>query len=127
MSSPRSTSGGWLFGPGTDLLLGCGGVYFAIFVLFTLGGSGLRDAQGAWLVAVITLVVSAPHYGGTLLRVYEQRADRRAYALFSLWATLGVALLFVLMSISPARIARAVNEMQKRPHKDRSDKEIDSS
>jgi hypothetical protein len=29
-----------------------------------------------------------PHYGATLLRVYERREDRRRYALFAVWASL---------------------------------------
>ena len=36
-----------------------------------------------------------PHYGGTLVRVYDQRKDRRAYAIFSVWATALLAALFV--------------------------------
>ena len=40
---------------------------------------------------VISVFVSGPHYGATLLRVYEQREERRKYALFSVGLTLVVA------------------------------------
>jgi tetratricopeptide (TPR) repeat protein len=69
--------------------------------VFAWGGSSLREAQPVVLIALLTLVVSGPHYGGTLLRVYERRADRQAYALFTVWATLAVALLFVVAVHQP--------------------------
>jgi hypothetical protein len=40
------------------------------------------------------MFMSGPHYGATLLRVYEERRDRRAYAIFSLWATAVIAAAF---------------------------------
>lgn len=61
------------------------------------------------------------------------REETAGEAATFLWAAAGavavgaVALLFVLMSISPARIARAVDHMQKRPRREGRDKEIDSS
>jgi hypothetical protein len=42
------------------------------------------------------LLAGTPHYGATLVRVYEKRRDRRAYVVFSLWATLAVIALFVV-------------------------------
>ena len=39
-------------------------------------------------------VASACGGGATLVRVYEQRAERRAYAFFTVWATLGLVALF---------------------------------
>lgn len=43
-----------------------------------------------------------PHYGATLLRVYERARDRRSYALFSLWATAAVAAWLVAGAFLPA-------------------------
>jgi tetratricopeptide (TPR) repeat protein len=85
----------WLFGPATDLLLGCGLLYALLVLPFAVAAPALRSHQPQWLVPLLIVLVSMPHYGGTLLRVYEQREDRRAYVLFSLWATLLVAGLFV--------------------------------
>ena len=86
----------WLFGPLPDLVLGCGLGYAAIFAVFALAGPGLIANQPMVLAPLIALVLSGPHYGGTLLRVYEQRSDRRQYALFTVWATLAVVLLFAV-------------------------------
>ncbi len=85
----------WLFGPATDVLLGGGLVYAALFVVLVVGGDSLRAAQPAALVALGAVVLSGPHYGATLLRVYEKRSDRRAYVIFATWATLLVAGWFV--------------------------------
>src|SRR5206468_3978265 len=40
-------------------------------------------------------------YGATLMRVYERRADRRSYVLFSVWATLLVVAAFVAGVYAP--------------------------
>jgi tetratricopeptide (TPR) repeat protein len=93
-SGRSQSSGGWLFGPLPDLALGCGLAYAVIFAGFALAGPDLIASQPIALAPLIALVLSGPHYGGTLLRVYEQRSDRRSYALFSLWATLAVAVAF---------------------------------
>jgi tetratricopeptide (TPR) repeat protein len=92
-STPRS--GGWLYGPLPDLLLGCGLLYALLFLAFALFGSSLRALQPTYLLPALILLVSMPHYGGTLVRVYDQRRDRRSYAIFSVWATLLIAGLFV--------------------------------
>ena len=93
--SPRGASTGvWLFGPAADLLFGCGLLYALLFAALTGFGDSLRAAQSAYLIPVLLVLVSLPHYGATLLRVYEQRSDRRRYALFTVWATLAVAAVF---------------------------------
>jgi tetratricopeptide (TPR) repeat protein len=76
-------------------LFGCGLLYVAVFVGFTVGGASLREAQPSWLFAFVVLALSVPHYGATLVRAYEKRADRHAYALFTVGATILVALAFL--------------------------------
>jgi hypothetical protein len=85
----------WLFGPRSDLLFGCGLLYSLVFVLFLAGGPELRSATPVWLGAALLLLLGTPHYGATLVRVYEHRRDRRGYVLFSVWATLAVLAFFV--------------------------------
>ena len=92
-STPRAS--GWLYGPIPDLLLGCGLLYALLFFVFALFGPSLRALQPSYVIPVLILLVSMPHYGGTLVRVYDQRRDRRSYAIFSIWATLLIAALFV--------------------------------
>lgn len=93
MANARSRD--WLFGPGPDLLLGCGGGYLLVFGLLALQGPTIR----AWLpLALIPLLVNSlllPHYGATLIRVYENRSDRRAYAFGAVWMTLLLAGVFI--------------------------------
>ena len=91
MASAQPSGNRWLFGPTPDLLLGCGGAYALLVGVLLFAGSEVRSWQPAILLPMMALVVGTPHYGATLLRVYEHRADRRRYALFSLWATLLVA------------------------------------
>lgn len=88
------TSPRWLFGPAPDLLLGCGLGYVGLFALFVAAGSRVLEATPLWVVPLAILLFSMPHYGATLVRVYEHREDRRAYAIFSVYATLAIAGIF---------------------------------
>jgi tetratricopeptide (TPR) repeat protein len=85
----------WLFGPRSDLLFGCGLLYTLVFGVFVFAGPEIRSVQPIWLAAALTLLLGTPHYGATLVRVYERRRDRSSYVVFSLWATLAVIALFV--------------------------------
>ncbi len=92
----RPGSGGaWLYGPTIDLLIGAGAGYLLSVPLFLW--IGREWAVTGWPVIVgagFALFLAGPHYGATLLRVYEQRDDRRKYAIFSLGATIVLAALF---------------------------------
>jgi hypothetical protein len=90
-----ATSQRWLFGPARDLLLGCGLGYMLVFAALCFVGPFVRTQSPQALAPLILLLVGAPHYGATLLRVYERRSDRRTYALFAVWTTLALALVFV--------------------------------
>lgn len=94
MTSESRHSTSWLRGPASDLLLGCGGLYLLLLVPFALFGRELRLSQPLLLFPILSLLVSSPHYGATLLRVYEDRYDRRAYAIFSIAATAVIATAF---------------------------------
>ena len=87
---------GWLFGRAADLLLGCGGLYAVFLGIFAIGGESLRALQPSYLFPLCALLISTPHYGATLLRVYEQRKERRAYAIFAVWITAALCALFVV-------------------------------
>jgi hypothetical protein len=96
VEAAKTRASPWLYGPASDLLLGCGALYALLFVLFSVAGAQLRELQPGLLFPLLVLLAGTPHYGATLLRVYEKRRDRRAYVVFSLWATLAVAGLFVV-------------------------------
>ena len=85
----------WVFGPASDLLLGCGLAYVLVFGVHSAVGESLQSAVPMWALIVGSLLLSGPHYGATLLRVYEQRHDRREYALFAVWASAAILGVFV--------------------------------
>jgi tetratricopeptide (TPR) repeat protein len=102
MASPaRAGPAAWLYGPVPDLLLGCGLWYALALALLAGPGDAVRRAGGMALMPFVVLFFSTPHYGATLLRVYEQREDRRAYVVFAVWASLLLAALFVAGVYSP--------------------------
>lgn len=76
----------WLFGPAADLLLGFGLGYAVLVGVLASLPTHPQELQ-RW-ETLATLVTGMPHYGATLLRVYERRGDRRRYALFAIWASL---------------------------------------
>ena len=96
-SSPR-----WLFGPAPDLLLGCGLWYVALFAVLVAAGPTIRAGQPDFLAPLLVLLISTPHYGATLVRVYSERSERRAYSLFTVWLTAALLALFVVGVLHPA-------------------------
>jgi hypothetical protein len=91
-----ATPSRWLHGPASDLLFGCGGLYAIYFLAAFFAGSEIRAIAPETLLPLGALILGAPHYGATLLRVYERSKDRREYRLFGTWASLVVALFFVV-------------------------------
>jgi hypothetical protein len=87
----------WLYGRTVDLTLGYGLGYLACVPLLVLLGAVTDHAMWLPLATLVLALVSAtPHYGATLLRVYEQRDERRKYAIFAVWITAVLAALFVV-------------------------------
>ena len=80
----------WLFGPVPDLLLGCGGIYAFVFAALSISAPTVHAIAPQAVLPIIILLTSVPHYGATLLRVYERRSDRQHYRFFALWASLAV-------------------------------------
>ena len=91
----------WLHGAASDLLLGCGGLFSIAFAAFALAGPERFAALPAAVPALLIYLVGMPHYGATLVRVYDHRSDRRSYARFSIGATLVIASLFLVGLRSP--------------------------
>ncbi len=89
-------SGRWLFGPVPDLVLGCGLGYAAFFLAQVLAGDTLRAWLPLALQPFLTLLIGGPHYGATLLRVYQRREDRQRYALFAVWLSALIAALYLV-------------------------------
>jgi cytochrome c-type biogenesis protein CcmH/NrfG len=87
--------GRWLFGPAPDLLLGCGGAYLVVFIGLAAAADWIEALLPIGLLALPILMISVPHYGATVLRVYERDEDRRAYRFFAWWTTLPIIAWFV--------------------------------
>ena len=99
---PRTErSPAWLYGRWTDLLIGCGLAYaLSIPLLFVINKTtGVSQWPGAVAMA-LSLLVNTPHYGATLVRVYEAREQRRKYFFFTVYVTLAMLALFAASSRS---------------------------
>jgi len=88
----------WLFGPASDLLLGCGLLYLLFFLLLAAQGNTIEALFPLSVTPLIALFLSVPHYGSTLLRVYETRQSRQKYQFFSVYLS-GAILLWFVVSI----------------------------
>jgi tetratricopeptide (TPR) repeat protein len=92
----------WLYGPLPDLLLGCAGLYgVAVLALLLPFVSTWVSEWATFLLPLLAILVNGPHYGATLLRVYEHREDRRRYAFFTVYVTLALALAFLAALRTP--------------------------
>jgi tetratricopeptide (TPR) repeat protein len=87
---------GWLFGPVCDLLFGCGLAYAAVFAIQCVAGAELRALVPLAALPVATLLVSTPHYGATLLRVYDDAREWRSHVWVAVWGTVALCVLFWL-------------------------------
>jgi hypothetical protein len=90
-AAPSSAAASGLHGPVPDLLFGAGLAYVLTIPLLLYAARHGISTWSATVTAALALFVSGPHYGATLLRVYERRADRAKYVLFALYATLVLA------------------------------------
>jgi hypothetical protein len=67
-------------------------ILFIPVLLLVSDATGVTDWPG-YLVILLGILTSTPHYGATILRVYETREDRRKYAFFAVYVTIALALL----------------------------------
>jgi tetratricopeptide (TPR) repeat protein len=86
----------WLHGPASDLLFGCGLFYLLVFVALGATGSRATEVVPQGLLPLLAIFAGAPHYGATLLRVYEHRESRRKYAFFAVGITALLGAAFVV-------------------------------
>lgn len=95
-SLPKSgAQASWLYGRGVDLLIGCCGIYTLSIPLLLAYSASTGSRQ--WPIALtilLAMAINAPHYGATLVRLYEQKEDRQKYVFFTVHVTLAVTALF---------------------------------
>ena len=95
MAAAAPTANRWLYGPVPDVLLGCGVGYMVIFAALVLAGPEIRAVLPLGLLPIVSVFFGTPHYGATLLRVYEQPSERRAYVVFTVYLTVVVWAFYV--------------------------------
>ena len=84
----------WLYGRWLDLLVGCGLGYVVLVPI--LLGYGYATGVRTWPVGAevaFGMLINAPHYGATVLRVYERSEGRTKYRFFAVYVTLALAVL----------------------------------
>lgn len=92
----------WLYGPWTDLLVGCGvGYLLSVPLLLAIASAG-PSRWSTGVAALLALFISGPHYGATLLRVYREREDRHRYRFFALHVSALLVGLYVWALHEPA-------------------------
>lgn len=96
LTQPDPSSSRWLHGAAVDLLFGCGVAYFGIFLLLTAMGVQLQQWIPLSVLPLVLLVTSTPHYGATLMRVFNQRESRVKYATIGVGSTLLMMVAFVV-------------------------------
>ena len=74
--------------------MGCGLLFWGFFVWMAVAGDSVRGLIPITLAPMIAIFIGQPHYGATLLRVYEHRKDRRSYALFAVFGSALIWLAF---------------------------------
>lgn len=97
-SSSTNAKRPWLFGPGIDLLFGCGIGYVILTAILAILQPPMDKIHG-WLPFVI-LFTGLPHYGATLERVYSTPEARQHYGRYALIFSLIVGGGFLFSVIS---------------------------
>ena len=94
-------TGEWLYGRWPDLLIGCGLAYLlSIPLLFALSEATGMSQWPIAAVMLLALLVNGPHYGATIVRVYDAREDRRKYFVFAVYLTIAIWALFAVSTHS---------------------------
>ncbi len=83
-----------------DLLIGCGGLY-ALGLGAYLLLRGRSSDQLEYMLPLAVLLVTVPHYGATLQRVYGSAEQRSRYAFFTVYATAALVAWFVVGTFDP--------------------------
>ncbi len=105
MTKPAAASGPppgpWLFGPKTDLLVGCGAWSLPLLALtFYLSQ---RDAVHlSFAFYFLGVFCNQPHYMATVYRAYHTPHDFNRYRFFTVYVTVFILLTAVIVHLAPA-------------------------
>ncbi|MGH9503451.1 MAG: tetratricopeptide repeat protein [Terriglobales bacterium] len=92
---PEAAPSLWLYGPGLDLIVGCGAWSAPLLLLAYLASSS--SALG-WSIAFygLALLFNYPHYMATIYRAYHTSADFNKYRIFTVHITALIVLTLIL-------------------------------
>ena len=94
-NTQESTPSIWIYGPGLDLIVGCGAWSAPLLLLSYFS---IASNTRAWAVAfyVLALFFNYPHYMATIYRAYHRTEDFHKYRIFTLHTTAVITLTLFL-------------------------------
>jgi tetratricopeptide (TPR) repeat protein len=95
-STGRPVPAPWIYGPGLDLIVGCGAWSAP---LLALAYFSMASSTRAWAIAfyALALLFNYPHYMATIYRAYHRAEDFHKYRIFTVHLT-GLMVLTLLLS-----------------------------
>jgi len=98
--SPGRYAGPWIYGPGLDLIIGCGGWSLPLLLVAFLA---TKSHAQQWSVAFyfLALLFNYPHFMATMYRAYHTREQFAKYRIFTVHVALLLALAGVLVHTLP--------------------------
>lgn len=94
----------WIYGPKTDLIIGCG-AWSVPLLLLTLYGTANFPQTVITIFYALALFFNYPHYMATIYRVFRTKEEIAKYKIFTVHVTLLIVLLVVLSHFSPYLLA----------------------
>ena len=100
-AAPGPPASPWIFGPKTDLLIGCGAWSLPLLALtFYLSQ---RDAvHVSFVFYFLGVFCNQPHYMATVYRAYHTPHDFNRYRFFTVYVTVFIVLTAVIVHLAPA-------------------------
>ena len=95
IQSPTTNNANWLFGPKTDLIIGCGAWSAPLLLLTYYGTTNFPQAVITFFYA-LALLFNYPHYMATIYRAFRTKEEFAKYKIFTVHITLLIALLVIL-------------------------------
>lgn len=94
----------WIYGPKTDLIIGCG-AWSVPLLLLTLYGTANFPQTVITIFYALALFFNYPHYMATIYRVFRTKEEIAKYKIFTVHITLLFVLLVVISHFSPYLLA----------------------
>lgn len=100
----ENISSKWIYGPKTDLIIGCG-AWSVPLLLLTFYGTANFPQTVITIFYALALFFNYPHYMATIYRVFRTKEEIAKYKIFTVHITLLIILLVVLSHFSAYLLA----------------------